>query len=300
RHPARLEHAGHERHRLPARPARHAGRRGPGRRLLHDRERHQAHSGGGGGRRQRIHHEAVRHRHHPGEVPAGGAAVIHSASASSEAAHAPGQSGQPYRVMVVDDSAVIRGLIIRSLEADPQVQVVASVGNGRMAIGALQRHDIEIVVLDVEMPVMDGLTALPQLIAAQPGLKVIMASTLTRRNADISLRALRAGAADCLAKPSSSSLTTATSFKEELLAKVKALGESRRAAAGRALPSQAPRRTLERGTAAVERAAPAARRLSLRTGALEAFDALAIGSSTGGPQALFEVLAAIRSTVTRP
>lgn len=209
-----------------------------------------------------------------------------------------GPSGAPYRVMVVDDSAVIRGLLIRSLEADPQVQVVASVSDGRMAINALGRHDIEVVVLDIEMPNMDGLTALPQLIAAKPGLKVIMASTLTRRNADISLRALKAGAADYLTKPSASSLTSATSFKEDLLAKVKALGEAGRSIAGKTLPSRTAGVPAAARPASVRPSLPS--KIVLRAAATEPFEALAIGSSTGGPQALFELLAAIRGAVTRP
>ena len=180
--------------------------------------------------------------------------------------------------MVVDDSAVIRGLLTRSLESDPHVQVIASVSDGRMAINALGRHDVEVVVLDIEMPVMDGLTALPQLIAAKPSLKVIMASTLTRRNADISLRALQAGAADYLTKPEASSLTTAATFKQDLLAKVKALGEACRRAAGKTLPT--------RGAPATGRATPARAaapaKIALRVAKAEPFDALAIGSSTGG------------------
>ena len=228
-----------------------------------------------------------------------------SASAFSGAAArgADDLSGQPYRVMIVDDSAVIRGLLTRSLEADPQVRVVASVSDGRMALNALARHDVEVVVLDVEMPVMDGLTALPQLIAAKRDLKVIMASTLTRRNADISLRALRAGAADYLAKPTSTGLTNATDFKQELLAKVKALGQARRKAAGRALPARTKTsaRADEPGRPGASlRGAAAPRAIALRAAAVEPFEALAIGSSTGGPQALFELLGAIRGTVSRP
>ncbi len=73
-----------------------------------------------------------------------------------------------YRVMVVDDSAVIRGLITRTLEGDPQICVVASAANGQFAIDMVQRRDIEVVVLDIEMPVMDGLTALPKIIEARP------------------------------------------------------------------------------------------------------------------------------------
>jgi len=85
--------------------------------------------------------------------------------------------------MVVDDSAVIRGLLTRSLESDPELAVVASASNGQMAVNAVKRNDVEIVVLDIEMPIMDGLTALPQLLAASPAVKVIVASTLTRRGA---------------------------------------------------------------------------------------------------------------------
>lgn len=63
--------------------------------------------------------------------------------------------------MVVDDSAVIRGLLSRALEGDPELRVVASVGDGQMAINALTRQSIDVIVLDIEMPVMDGLTAIP-------------------------------------------------------------------------------------------------------------------------------------------
>ena len=100
----------------------------------------------------------------------------------------------PVRVMVVDDSAVIRGLITRALETDPGVQVVATVGNGQLAIGQLGRSDVDVIVLDIEMPVMDGLTALPKLLEVAPDVKIIMASTLTQRNAQVSLEAMQKGA----------------------------------------------------------------------------------------------------------
>ena len=199
--------------------------------------------------------------------------------------------------MVVDDSAVIRGLLIRSLESDPKIAVVASVGDGRMALNALSRHDVEVVVLDIEMPVMDGLTALPKLIAARPGLKVIMASTLTRRNADISLQALTAGAADYIAKPGATALTTADAFKHELVAKIKALGEAKRKTAGTAQPTAHARADTARLTV---RRASAPQPIVLRAASPEPFDVLAIGSSTGGPQALFQLLANIRGVVSRP
>ncbi|HYD29784.1 MAG TPA: response regulator, partial [Azospirillaceae bacterium] len=110
---------------------------------------------------------------------------------------APGAAGgqDPFRVMVVDDSAVIRGLLTRALEGDAEIRVVASVGDGQMAVNSLQRNSIDVIVLDIEMPVMDGLTAIPKLLAVAPQVKIIMASTLTLRGADISMRAMQLGAA---------------------------------------------------------------------------------------------------------
>ena len=207
-------------------------------------------------------------------------------------------AADPVRVLVVDDSAVIRGLLTRALEADPEVRVVASVGNGQMAVGAVERQVIDVVVLDIEMPVMDGLTALPKIIAAAPGIKVIMASTLTVKNAEVSLKALQAGAADYLGKPTSTrELGGAADFSRDLLAKVKALG-----AVARATPGRGPRKSL--GPASVvasladRRAAPKA--ITLKSAPLRTPEVIAIGSSTGGPQALFEVLAHLGTSIAQP
>ncbi|HYM02943.1 MAG TPA: chemotaxis protein CheB, partial [Stellaceae bacterium] len=192
---------------------------------------------------------------------------------------------------------MIRGLLIRSLEADPEVTVVASASNGQIALANLERHDVEIIVLDIEMPVMDGLTALPKLLAAKPGVKVIIASTITRRGADISIKALAAGAADCVTKPGASALTSADEFKRELVAKIKALGHARRR--GPNARSAAPQMT-PRSNATVARTEPQPRAIALRAPGREAPDAVAIGSSTGGPQALFRVLGALHNAVTQP
>src|SRR3546814_3354081 len=99
--------------------------------------------------------------------------------AGQAAAASPAES--PYRVMVVEDSLVIRGLLARILEADPRITVVTTVANGEQALKALDRHPVEVIVLGIEMPVMDGMTALPLLIRKDPDLQVIMASTLTDR-----------------------------------------------------------------------------------------------------------------------
>jgi two-component system, chemotaxis family, protein-glutamate methylesterase/glutaminase len=218
--------------------------------------------------------------------------------------------------MVCDDSAVIRGLISRSLESDPEIQVVTTVSNGQMAINALSRYPVEVLILDIEMPVMDGLTALPELIKAQPELQIIMASTLTRRNADISMRALAAGAADYLAKPTTTmALNAAADFKTELAAKVRALGAARRRAAGLRSPGRrvpeaphapaapvaehhhpvAPPRLASRAVAGSSRGP-----IALRPPPHEVPDIIAIGSSTGGPQALFAVLGALKPGIPQP
>jgi two-component system chemotaxis response regulator CheB len=194
--------------------------------------------------------------------------------------------------MVVDDSATIRGLLRRTLAGDPEIEVAAAAGDGSAALTAIKGIAVDVVVLDIEMPVMDGLTALPLLLAARPGVQIIIASTLTRRNAEISLKALSLGAADYVTKPSAVELVGAETFKRELLEKVKTLGRRaqslpRRAAAATARPAEAPL------------AAPK-RPIVLRTAAGTRPAAIAIGSSTGGPQALVAVLTALRGGPTQP
>ena len=176
--------------------------------------------------------------------------------------------------MICDDSAVIRGAIAGILDAAPGIEVVARVANGQAALDALRLHAVDVVVLDIEMPVMDGLTALPLLLAASPGLAVIMASTLTTRGADISMRALRLGAADTLAKPSSVGASADHQFGPELIAKVLGLARLRRRAAA----------------APVAKAAGDAAPLVLRPVPAARAKLLAIGSSTGGPNALFSLV----------
>ena len=85
------------------------------------------------------------------------------------------------RVMVVDDSAVIRGLISRLLQEDPGIRVVTTASNGEQAINTLRRSSVDVIVLDIEMPVMDGLTALPRLLKVDPDVKIIIASTASMR-----------------------------------------------------------------------------------------------------------------------
>ena len=106
-------------------------------------------------------------------------------------------------VMLVDDSAVIRGALTKLLETNPIMKVVKSVADGKAAIEAVEAKRPHVVILDIEMPVMDGITALPQILKASPETKVIMFSSLTEKGASITLEALKLGAVECIVKPSS-------------------------------------------------------------------------------------------------
>src|SRR5215467_8582190 len=132
------------------------------------------------------------------------------------------------RVMVVDDSVVVRGLVSRWIEEEPGLVVAASLRNGRDAVDQLERANPDVVILDIEMPELDGISALPLLLAKKRDLIVIMASTLTRHNAEISLRALSLGAADYIPKPETNrGVTTSASFRRDLIEKIRALAGRR-------------------------------------------------------------------------
>ena len=223
---------------------------------------------------------------------------------TASSASAKGADQAPYRVMLVDDSAVIRGLYTKVLSAEPDIEIVASVGDGEMALRQLPRYDVEVTILDIEMPRMDGLTALPQLLKIDPTLQVIMSSTLTQKNADISLRALQSGAKEYLAKPSSTgALMSADDFKRDLVMKIRALGAARRRSAGTtSRVVQAPRFSADKRTAAPAPAAkPAALPITLRPTDLKvAPEIIAIGASTGGPQALLKLLGNLRKDLPQP
>lgn len=204
------------------------------------------------------------------------------------------------RVMVVDDSAVIRGVLTRWLEDDASIKVTASAANGVIALRLARSQQFDVIVLDIEMPEMDGLTALPQLLEVQPGVQILMASTLTARNANISLQALRLGAADYIPKPQSTRIVgEGVDFKRELIDKVLALGPVARRRRGQhsvtaAQETKAPIASPMTATVA----APPLRKLTTGPVVLAQSSKmkpaiLAVGSSTGGPQALFTYLGSL-------
>jgi two-component system, chemotaxis family, protein-glutamate methylesterase/glutaminase len=204
--------------------------------------------------------------------------------------------------MVVDDSVVIRGLISRWIEAEPDMVVAASLRTGRDAVNQVERVDPDVAVLDIEMPELDGISALPLLLAKKRNLIIIMASTLTRRNAEISFKALALGASDYIPKPESTREPAAAEiFRHDLIQKIRSLGAKvRRAMPASASPPLAP--SLDRPRepmARLPRAPVAQPQLLRRAFSTQAPRALLIGSSTGGPQALMSLVAEIGPVIDR-
>jgi two-component system, chemotaxis family, protein-glutamate methylesterase/glutaminase len=211
------------------------------------------------------------------------------------------------RVMVVDDSVVIRGMISRWIGAEPDMEVSASLRTGLDAVNQLERINPDVAVLDIEMPELDGISALPQLLAKKRDLIIIMASTLTRRNAEISFKALSLGASDYIPKPESTrEATAAETFRHDLIQKIRHLGAKvRRAghahASAHVSPPLAPGHH-DRPRDATVRApmAPVAQpALTRRPFSMLAPRALLIGSSTGGPQALMSLVTEIGPVIDR-
>ena len=195
----------------------------------------------------------------------------------------PAMDPAPLRVMVVDDAVVVRGLVSRWIAEHPGLAVAASLRTGRQAVDQLERADPDVVVLDIDMPELDGISALPLLLQKKRDLVVIMASTLTRRNAEITLKAQALGAADYVPKPDTNrGITTSSAFRRELIEKIVELGTRRRRRRGElwSPAAAAPPRSGLRPAAA--RAAP----IALRPFSLVPPRVLVVGASTGGPQAL--------------
>ncbi len=191
------------------------------------------------------------------------------------------------RVLIVDDSAVIRGALGRIIDEQPDLHVVTTAPNGRVALDALRHTAIDVVMLDIEMPEMDGLTALPLILRQFPDTRVIMASSLTQRGAEITMQAMALGASDFISKPAAKSGTAAlAALTVEIASKVRAIG---RAARGKRGATSATAKALDVSVLPMSRPPIRTEILAARSS-----DApprlLAITASTGGPNALAEVL----------
>ena len=219
-------------------------------------------------------------------------------SVLAAASSAP-RTEKPIRVMVVDDAVVVRSLLARWIDAELDMQVVATLSNGREAVAQIEIANPDIVMLDIDMPELDGISALPLLLQKKRDLAVIMVSTFTRRSAEISLRALALGAADYIPKPETTrEATNSIPFRRELVEKIRSLGRNRfsprvYARAPIAEPAPAPR--LRKPALPESEGVP----IRLRPFSAIAPRALLIGSSTGGPQALGKVIEKLPAAIDR-
>lgn len=167
------------------------------------------------------------------------------------------------RVIVVDDSAVMRKLISNLLEKDPEIEVIATAIDGCFALTKVEQLKPDVVTLDVDMPRMDGLTALSEMVSRHRT-PVVMLSSLTSRGAALTMQALEKGAVDFVCKPSGAAQIE--QMAGELLSKVKAAARTRPITFAKEIPKAAPKKMPGQGS---------------KTGRL-----VAIGASSGGPHAL--------------
>jgi len=186
----------------------------------------------------------------------------------------------PIRVLIVDDSATIRSVLSATLGADPDLRVAGTAINGQVALASIAANPPDIVLLDVEMPVLDGISTLREIRRMHPKLPVLMFSSLTERGSKATLDALLAGANDYVAKPAAQTADeVAARIREDVIVKIKAL-----------VPRSG---QISRGSVSATLRPPApARREPIR--------GIVIAVSTGGPTALAEVLPAFAASARVP
>jgi two-component system chemotaxis response regulator CheB len=237
----------------------------------------------------------------------------------------PRQTAQPVRVAVVDDSVVVRGLLSKWLSETPNIEVVGAYRSGREIIDALPGVQPRIILLDLDMPDMDGITALPLILAKSPHSRVIVVSSLSVHGAELTMRSLMRGATDYLPKPSNHrEVSTSADFRQALIAKVLAVGGVRPVSrAAPVVPTARPAAPIVRSaipaTSPIQRIPAAGSMTSpLRAPAQPAAPVadkgagpqlrslerarpklVVIGASTGGPQALVLTLARMKPLINR-
>ncbi len=190
------------------------------------------------------------------------------------------------RVLVCDDSAVMRRALSKLIASEPGFEVTDTARNGREAVEKCRLLRPDAMTMDIEMPEMDGLAALQQIMAQCPT-PVLMCSTLTTEGSHAALNALKMGAVDFLAKDVFALTSTDGSLREELLSKLRGLRESRIRRGAMPAPGRA---------AAAKGSGPAGLPV-FRAGQ---FDAVLLGSSTGGPPVLEQIFTALPATLAAP
>ncbi|MEM7324643.1 MAG: chemotaxis response regulator protein-glutamate methylesterase [Actinomycetota bacterium] len=195
------------------------------------------------------------------------------------------------KILLVDDSAVIRGLLTKLIDKQPGMEVLSTAPNGRVGVEKARSMNPDLVVMDIEMPIMDGLEAVAEINKTHPKIPIVMFSTLTEKGATAALNALELGASDYATKPRNTGSMTAAleEVKDELVSKISALLGPAFNARGAGGPAEA-------ALGAPSAAGPARKRRAVNTQPA----AVVVGSSTGGPHALEAVLTAIRQPLPVP
>ena len=202
------------------------------------------------------------------------------------ALRAPKPIGRPVRVLVVDDSMVIRTLVSNWISSEAGFELAGVAADGAAAVRVLGGVEADVCILDLDMPVMSGIEAIPRLLRLRPELKILVASRLVQRGPEAGLKAIEAGAADYIAKPSTNDVGGADAFRREILGRARSL----------ALTSVPPPPSSARRTSA----APARPHPSCRSGPLEAPELIVVAASTGGPPALQDLLKGLRDDLAQP
>ena len=185
-------------------------------------------------------------------------------------------STTPCRVLIVDDSAVVRQILTEILSRDPGIEVVGSAADPLLARDKIKRLNPDVLTLDVEMPRMDGLAFLENLMRLHP-MPVVMVSTLTERGAEVTMRALELGAVDFVAKPRIGLTAGIQQLTTEITDKIRVASKAR-------VHRLAPAAAAQAGQVAAAAARPGL------LGRLSTEKIIAIGASTGGTEAIREVL----------
>jgi two-component system chemotaxis response regulator CheB len=188
--------------------------------------------------------------------------------------------------LIVDDSTVVRRMVSEALAADPALEVAGTAANGKIALTRLEQLNPDAVILDIEMPEMDGLAALREMRKTHPKLPIIMFSSLTERGATATLDALALGATDYFAKPAGVSGPDAALrvLRDELIPEIKALCR------GRVAPHAPPPPVAAPLTPPISRTRPPT----------ESVQIVAITTSTGGPNALADLFAGFPAALPVP
>jgi two-component system chemotaxis response regulator CheB len=205
------------------------------------------------------------------------------------------------RVMLVDDVAIVRRLVTDALSIDPEIQVVGMASNGKEALAKISSFEPDLVVLDYEMPEMDGLETLKELKRSHPGVRVVLFSTYTRHGAKVTLDALWLGADDYATKVTASDLTTAARcVQNDLLPKIKALCPPEKERQPTSGTTVLPTPVIPAGPKPVTGRAPGAGERGGRVMTQARSEIVAIGASTGGPRALATILERLPRDLAAP